>query len=407
MPGGESVLFTIRANPIDESLIAVLSLETGELKVVIRGGTFPRYSQTGHLIYAAAGSLWAVGFDPERLEAVGAPVPVVEGVLTKLQGGANFGLSDNGSLVYFDTRPDLLERALVWVDREGREEELSAAPTAYESPRLSPDGRYVVVEVNDRANRDVMVYDLERDTPTRLTLDPGQDAYPIWAPDGQRVLFASDRHGRFNVYSKAADGTGQAERVATSRTIQWPESWSADGRTLVVGDNPMFQFDLHVLSFGEETESEGLLQSGFNEVNSHISPDGRRIAYQSDESGQFEVYVRPFPDVGAGRSRISRDGGQSPAWSSDGRELFFRRTVSSEMMVVAVGPDTTFGNPEVLFEAPYLLSDAGAGRTRTWDVAQDGRFLMVKDIGVATGSPAQITVVLNWQQELLERVPIQ
>ena len=411
LPGGEAVLFTIRASPIEDSQIAVLSLDTGEQKIVLRGGSYPRYSPTGHLLYGVQGNLWAVAFDLNRLETVGDPVPVQEGVLTKGQGAANFSVSENGSLIYMPGLGAIREtRTLVWVDREGREEELSAPPALYESPRISPDGRYVAVWVRDPENRDVMVYDLQRDTPTRLTLDPSSDQGPMWTPDGQRVLFTSDRDGQFNVFSKAADGTGQVERVTTSDNIQWPQSFSVDGQTLVVGDSPGGQFDIHVISLGGETQTEGLIQTGFTEFNSQISADGRWIAYQSNESGQYEVYVRPFPNVDDSRFRISRDGGHSPVWAPDGQELFFRRDGSLEMMVVDVEAEPTFraGNPAVLFEAPYLLTSVGFGRTRTWDLADDGRFLMVKESVSSDGSGAgpQITVVLNWHQELLERVPV-
>ena len=411
LPGGEAVLFTIRANPIEDSQIAVLSLDTHEQKVVIRGGSYPRYAPTGHLLYGVQGNLWAVGFDLSRLETVGDPVPVQEGVLTKPQGAANFNVSENGSLIYV---PGVAvagdARTLVWVDREGREEALMAPPAPYESPRVSPDGRYVAVWVRDPENHDVIVYDLERDTPTRLTLDPSSDRYPMWTPDGQRVVFSSDRDGQFNVFSKAADGTGQAERVTTSDNAQAPESFSVDGQTLVLFDVSGGRFDLHVISLGGETRTEVLIQTEFTEFNSQISPDGRWIAYQSNESGQYEVYVRPFPNVDDSRFRISRDGGHSPVWAPDGQELFFRRDGSLEMMVVDVEAEPTFraGNPAVLFEAPYLLTSAGIGRTRTWDLANDGQFLMVKEIGSSdgTGAGRQITVVLNWFEELTELVPV-
>ena len=406
------MLFTIGANSIEESQIAVLSLDTGEYKVVLRGGSYPRYSPTGHLLYGVQGNLWAVAFDLNRLERVGDPVPVQEGVVTKPRGAADFSVSENGSLIYVpDVAQALQARTLVWVDREGREEELNAPPAPYESPRISPDGRYVAVEVRAPENSDVMVYDLERDTPTRLTLDPGLDRFPIWTPDGQRVLFASDREGQLNIFSKAADGTGQADRVTTSDNMQWAESLSVDGMTLVVGDFVLSggQIDIHVISLGEQTRTEGLIQTGFAEVNSQISPDGRWIAYQSNVSGQFEVYVRPFPNVNESRMRISRDGGQSPLWAPGGQELFFRRGESWEMMVVAVEADPTFsaGNPEVLFEAPYLFTSVGLFRTRPWDVAQDGRFLMVKERASEDGTGApHIVLVQNWFEELKRLVPV-
>ena len=418
LPGGEAVLFTISATLTSgglagatvDSRIVVRSLDTGEQRVLIQGGAYPRYSPTGHLVYAMQGTVWAVRFDPSRLETAGEPVPVQEEVLTKRNGAANFSLSKDGSLIYMPgvaATPPM--RTMVWVDRDGREETLGAPPAPYESPRISPDGGHIVVEVQDPDNRDVFLYDLTRQAPSRLTLDPGVDGYPVWTPDGKTVVFGSDRAGPFNLFSKAADGTGQSERVATSDSLQWPEAWSADGRTLIVGDNPGGQFDIHILVPGEEDRTAGLLFTPFTEVNSQISPDGRWISYQSNESGRFEVYVRPFPNVDDGRWQISRDGGQSPVWSPDGGEMFFRRGGSWEMMAVSVESEPSFsaGNPEVLFDAPYLVSSASLGRTRTWDVAQDGRFLMVKENATRDGAStsSHIVVVQDWFEELKRLVP--
>ena len=357
LPGGEAVLFTIIMDPIEDSQIAVLSLKTGEQQVVVRGGAYPRYARSGHLLFGIRGNLWAVGFDVSDLETVGDPVPVQEGLLTKPVGVADFGVSANGSLVYV---PDVAGseggRSLVWVDRQGREEALRAPPAPYENPRISPDGRYITVEVRDAENSEVMVYDLERDIATRLTFHPGQDRYPLWSPDGQRVVFSSDREGTLNIYSKAGDGTGPVERLTTSGNRQWPQSWSADGQSLVILDSGD-QMDIHVMSLGADGQTEELISTDVREFFAEVSPNDRWIAYVSDELGQREVYVRPFPDVDNGLWQISRDGGTSPVWGPDGRELFFRAIGSSDMMVVAVDTEPTFdhGNPEFLFAGPYLV----------------------------------------------------
>ena len=262
----------------------------------------------------------------------------------------------------------------------------------------------MAVEVQDPGNTDVIVYDLARETSTRLTFDPGADGWPLWSPDGQRILFRSDRDGAANIYAVAANGTGQPARVTTSEADQWPQSWSGDGQTLVILAGPG---DLQVVSIGADSPPEDLIATEAVEAYAEVSPDGHWMAYMSTESGGFEVYVRPFPDVDDGKWQISRDGGVAPAWAPDGRELFFRAPGGAEMLVVAVDTEPVFspGNPEALFAGPYR-TDA-PGRNRPWDVAADGRFLMIKDSGSGqAGGPSQINVVLNWTEELKRLVPV-
>ena len=406
LPGGHAVLFTILGTN-NESQIAVLSLDTGEHKTLMRG-SFPRYAPTGHLLYGVQGNLWAVGFDPDRQETFGDPVPVLEGVLMKDEGGgANVGVSENGSLIYVpgDMGTTGVTRTLVWVDREGQEEALPAPPALYESLRISPDGRAVAVEVREPPNTDVMVYDVERETLTRLTFDPGADTWPLWSPDGQRILFSSNRDGAAGIYAVAANGTGQPARVTTSDTDHAPQSWSGDGETLVItaGSPP----DLQVVSIGAESPPEDLIATEDIGFDAEVSPDGRWMAYASSEAGRVEVYVRPFPDVDDGKWQISRDGGLAPVWAPDGRELFFRNLTNFELLVVAVETEPVFnpGNPEVAFVAPYRVSSPGRGWQ--WDMAADGRFLMIKESGSGQGAGglSQINVVLNWFEELKRLVP--
>ena len=409
LPGGQHVLFTMNANPVDDSQIAVLSLDTGEQKVVARGGFHARYIQTGHLVYGVGNTLRAMAFDLNRLETVGPPISVLDDVMTKASGAADFGVSQNGSLVYVPaTAAASTGRMLVWVNRQGQEQELPVTPAAYESPRISPDGRYVAVEVRSE-NTDVQVYDLQRNTPTRLTFDAGNDGFPLWMPDGQRVLFRSNRDGAPNVYAKAADGTGQVERLTTSDENHYPDDLTTDGERLVFYIN-RGHADMEVIPVGPNNsaeEGETLVQTEFNEGVAHLSPDDRWMAYISNESGQFDVYVRPFPNVDDGRWQISRNGGLSPVWAPDGEELFFRDATSLDMMVVGVDTQSGFspGNPTVLFEAPYRMWRPGIGRA--FDVSPDGeRFLMIKAGETQeSGADLDIAFVQNWVEELKERVP--
>ena len=225
----------------------------------------------------------------------------------------------------------------------------------------------------------MLIYDLVRNIPTRFTFDPGRDNYPVWSPDGERVVFTSYRDGNPNVFWKAADGTGEAERLTTGATSQISSSWSPDGTTLVLAvQHPETQFDIAVLSPDGEHVSETLIQTEFSEYYPEVSRDGRWLAYVSDESGQREVYVRPFPNTDTGKWQVSRGGGQRPAWAPDGRELFYRRLADSAMMAVPIETEPTFapGNPVVLFDAAAFPV---VGGPRRYDVAPDGqRFLMIK-----------------------------
>ncbi|MDA2929998.1 hypothetical protein MYX84_08650, partial [Acidobacteria bacterium AH-259-O06] len=405
LPGGQAVLFTITGGAIESAQVAVLSLETGDQKVLVPGGSNRHYSPTGHLVYGLEGVLWAVAFDLDRLEVSGEPVPVLENVMTKITGAANFSFSDDGSLVYIPGSVTEVERTLVWVDREGHEEPLAAEPGRYFHPRVSPDGSRVAMNFTDSGNENVWIYELARKTSSRLTFDPAVDRTPLWTLDGQRVVFGSGRDGgNWNLFWKAADGTGQADRLTTSPNRQAPFSFSPDGKRLVFHErNPETSRDIGVLSMEGEPTSTPLLQTQFDEGRPVISPDGRWMAYDSNESGWTEVFVRPFPKVEQAKWKISRDGGQSPVWGPRGRELFYRS--GETMMVVRIKTQPTFtpGIPEVLFTGRYTYAVG-----RNYDISPDGqRFLMIKEGEQAEETPArdELIIVQNWFQELQRLVP--
>ena len=193
-------------------------------------------------------------------------------------------------------------RQLVWVDRQGNEELVAAEPREYLALRLSPDGGRAAVVTSDDGNQDVLIYDLARDTPTRFTFDGGVDNFPVWSPDGDRVAFTSSRDGALQVFWKAADGTGEAERLTTGATAQISSSWSPDGTMMVLAEqHAETAFDVAGVSMDGDGATESLLQTEFGETYPEVSPDGRWLAYRSNESGQPEVYVRPFPNVQAGK----------------------------------------------------------------------------------------------------------
>jgi Tol biopolymer transport system component len=426
LPNGRAVLFTIAtgsANSIGGSQVAVLDLKTGQQKMLIRGGSDATYvadaSTGGYLVYiAAASTLHAVRFDPDRLELRGDPVPIVEQVLTSPTGGSDYAVARNGTLVFvpggrtFFGGP-ALPRSLVWVTRQGREEGLNAPTRSYSVARLSPDGKRVALEIIDQET-DIWTWDLTRRTLSRLTVDPAADLRPVWTPDGRRIIFTSARAGAQNLFWRASDGTGADERLTTSPNLQIPAAVTSDGtKLLVVEVIPGKAGDIVAvdLSPANATQPKGhrtstsIITSSFVENNPELSPDNRWIAYQSNESGLNQVYVRPFPNTNEGLWQVSSGGGTRPLWSRSGRELFF---LDGNNMLAAV-PVETKGSTFSVGNAVKLLSTAYyAGiPQRTYDVTADGqRFLIIKDVpGDRTSTSPTINVVLNWQEELKQRVP--
>ena len=407
LPGGESVLFTILpvGDAIETATIAVLNLATGEERLLIPGGSFPRYSPTGHIVYGIDGTLRAVPFDLDRLEVTGNPVPVLDGVITKGSGAANFGVSQDGSLVYLSGAASAGGlRTLTWVDREGREEPLGVEARLYADPAVSPDGTRVAVRVQDPDNTDIWIWSLAGQTLTRLTVDAAVDNAPLWTPDSARVVFRSIREGG-GLFSKAADGTGEVERLMESPNGPFAFSWAADGR-LVFAEGTSGQFNIGMLTVEGEPNQELLLDSEFSERRPAVSPDGRWLAYESNESGQLEIYVRPFPNVDDGKWPISTDGGVEPQWSPDGEELFYLAPGNLMATQIETEPTFSWSTPErALSTSGYALPDSA----HQYDISPDGRFLMLKWATAETtdgeGLP-ELIFVQNWFEDLKARVPV-
>ncbi len=383
----------------DDASIAVLSLETGEYRVIVEGGTNARYSPTGHLVYARAGSLLAVPFDLNELRVKGTPAPILHGVTMRPDfGNAEFSVSRDGSLIYApgDSRGD--NHRVLWVDREGQAQPLIETPRGFYLPRLSPDGRLLALNISG-ANGSVWVYDLHRSSLARLTFSFDND-YAIWTPDSRRVTFGSTREGPWNLFWQTADGSAKAERIVPSEHRQQPGSWSPNGKVLAFEEfRPETGRDIWILAREGNRKPEPFLKTEFNEGDPMFSPDGRWIAYVSDESGQYEVYVRPFPSSER-KFQVSTEGGTPPVWNPGGRELFYRN--GDKMMVVDIETkgDLTLGKPRLLFER----------RSPGWwglyfDVAPDGqRFVMIDD-SEAKPAPTQLNLVLNWSEELKRLAP--
>jgi Tol biopolymer transport system component len=290
-------------------------------------------------------------------------------------------------------------RRLVWVSRSGAEEPLAAPVREYDWPRISPDGGRVAVEIAAQT----WVYDIDREALTRLTFEGTQNDSPAWTPDGERISFRSNREGAPNIYWQMADGSGRAERLSTGQQTQVPGGWSSDGQLLTFQEaTAATGRDIWVLRLSDRSAAP-FLQTRAIEGAPRLSPDGRWLAYVSDESGRPEVYVQPYPGPG-GKWQISTDGGTEPVWNPAGPELFYRSGAS--MMVVSVATEGGFaaGRPAVLFAREYVNSQFPLTAV-AYDVSPDGqRFLVVKE--EPTGAaPPHINVVVNWFEELTRLVP--
>jgi serine/threonine-protein kinase len=364
--------------------------------------------ETGHLVYAAAGTLRAVRFDLARLEVLSDPVLVVERVLTKpLTNVADFSVSRHGTLVYVSggTSATTMLSTLVWVDRKGHEDPIAAPPRGYVYPRLSPDGKRIALDIRDQQN-DIWIWDFGRQNLYRLTTDPGINRMPAWTRDSKRVAFTAERDGVESIHWQAFDGSGTMERLSIGTQYQAPQAFSPDSTRLIFVAFAA-PFDLGVIDLGANHNATMFLHTAANETNAEISPDGRWLAYQSDESGREEVYVRPFPKVDTALHLVSSGGGTRPLWSRDGRELFYLMLPGTIMAVpVSTAADIAFGKPEPVVKGTFSVPQLG----RTYDVSADGqRFLLLKDAPTPDGrKPAapELHVVLNWHEELKRLVPV-
>ena len=415
LSGGRAVIFTIfptigrDAGGVDAAQIAVLDLQTHTQTVVVRGGFQAHYMASGHLVYTAGGALRAIAFDPLMLTTSGTPVPVVTDVVINAGFHVEAVIADDGTLAYVrgPGPPVAAQRTLVWVDRQGRETAIAAPPRAYVYPRISPDGSRVAVYGADQM-LDVWAWDFVRLTLTRLTFASGLDSYPVWTPDGRRLLFASDREqpGR-NLYAQAADGTGTAERLTTSPNQQNATAITPEGTQLLFTETmPQTGEDvMEVTVTGTHTVTP-LVHTPAAERNGIVSPDGRWLAYEANDSGSFEIYVRPYPDTASGRWQVSTGGGTRPLWSRDGRELFYVSSANG-MMRVGVERATSWAatTPTMLLKDGLVVS-AAQNIGRSYDVSPDGkRFLLVKPMDAGNSQPPQLVVVQHFDEMLKRLVP--
>jgi serine/threonine-protein kinase len=410
LPDGEHVLYTSYHLPLNQRA-AVYSLRTGERTVLRERASHARYVASGHLVYSWDGQLLAAPFDVERLEIRGPSVSVQAGAagwLGSQNAPASFDISRNGVLVFAMGEQGVADARLTWVDHLGQVEPLSQVPpAAYYAARISPDGSKVVVfTLEERFN--LLLLDLERGQNRMLAGEDADDTWPLWTPDGSRVVFNSNRHGgpTMHLFSRPWDGSEPAELVAEMAAPPQPHAWTPDGSVLLFSRTDGSSFGIWELPFVGDRTPRPRLDTPANEFHPALSPDGRWLAYVSDEGGQDEVWVRAYPGPGPVR-QVSSGGGWEPVWAPDGRQIFYTwpagPAVRTRMMAATFrsGSPPEIGEPRVLFEGDYY-HEAPFGRH--YDISPDGqRFLMITSQAFMP-APTEIGVVMNWLGELEGRV---
>jgi serine/threonine-protein kinase len=394
LPGGRALLLNVWTGPgWDERHVYVLDLATKARTLVVRGGETGRYVPTGDVVYARSDQLFAVPFDLDALRPSGEPVLLADSVRVGGEG-AQYDVSETGTLVYVRGNPRRNERRLVWVGRDGNAEPLAAPPREYVNVRISPDGRRAAVEVRS-ASIGLWVYDFSRDTLSPLTTGTGSSQSPVWTWDGGRLVYRGTRAGFRNLWRKAVDEASGEERLTTSTNIQTPTSWSGDGTLVYHENDPITGADVWALPTAGDRKPRAVVKTLFNEQHERLSPDGRWLAYTSNESERVEVWVQPFPGPGP-RVQVSKDGGVEPLWSRDGRELFYLAGDTLMAVDVVTTPVLKVGGPRRLFDGRYVFSTTGS---TGYDVSLDGRrFLRVQPLH-PDPPPTQIQVVIDWFDE--------
>ncbi|MHC4532588.1 MAG: protein kinase domain-containing protein [Planctomycetota bacterium] len=399
LPGNKAVLISSKSDAM------VFSLETGDKRILVRGGQYVRYVPTGHLIYVRAGAIEAVPFNLTTFEVTGRPIPILEGVLLDSSGGTGqcvgqLAFSEEGLLVYAPGS-DIRRSIPTWLDRQGNIEPLSMPARLYGTLKLSPDGKRLAILVHELQSN-IHIYDIARGMETKLTLEGG-NYYPLWTPDSERVVFSRRREvdGQYDLLWTPADGSGKPELLHSGPTRLAPYSWSPDGKLLAVYDYIEFRdiCDIFVLSLEGERKLEPIIQTQYSKINPAFSPDGRWIAYSSNRDGKYQIYVRPYPTMDR-VIPISREFGEEPVWSVSGDKLFYRNR--SKWMVVSIStkPEFEAGIPQVVFEGPYVNVTG-----LSYDVAPDGQRFLVLKPEYDDSQVRELHVVTNWFEELKRLAP--
>jgi len=421
LPGGQAILFT--ASPtifgMENASVEAMSLKTGVTKTLVAGGYFGRYlpanGSRGYLVYLHQGVLFGMAFDPVRLELVGTPVPVLEDVAASpYQGGGQFDFaavpSEHGTLVYLAGKEAAQTWPVVWLDSSGKMQPVISTPGAYSNPRFSPDGRRLALNVSTSSGTDIYVYELGRETMTRLTFG-GHAQSPVWTPDGKHIAFRSPVGG-FGMGWIRSDGSGEPQQILAAQNNMVPWSFSPDGRLAYFEHNSETGYDIWTLRLDTSDpdhprpgKPEPFLATPATETTPMFSPDGRWIAYTSDESGTNEVYVRPFPAGRGGKWQISTGGGLYGLWSGNGRELFYE-TADARIMVVnyTVDGDSFVPGKPRLWSDRQIFSPGFSNLALAPDGKRFAVFPMPEAAGPEKGT-VHVTFLQNFFDELRRRIP--
>jgi len=421
LPGRAGVLFTVVSGGADTAQVAVLDLRTNNRKTLVRG-SHAEYMEPGYLVYVVDGSLRVMRFDLDRLQVHGDPITAVERVLVGQSGAAHYAVARPGVLVYVNSADQRSTASLLWMDRTGHETPINAPPRAYSDVAVSPDGLQAALTIGDQAASDLWIWHFGRQTLTPLPSSPaGLNTSASWTPDGRYLVFGSTRAGAPNVFIQRADGTAAANRLAVSNEPQVPTSITPTGLGIVASaTTAKTARDVILMSFGSSAEGwsrlasaappqrpevQPLLNTAGDEFGGVLSPNGRYFAYQSNEGGSLQVFVRPFPDVKADRTQVSTRGGVRPVWAVSGRELFYIAdgNVLTRVPVQTSGATFVSGTPVPAFDTRRAVDGLIA-----YTSAPDGRLMVIKENTSSGGRPAAapaIVLVSNWLEELTRLLP--
>jgi Tol biopolymer transport system component len=400
LPGGKAVLYTSwNDTGFEGGIVSVQSLPAGEPRALVRGGGYARYvgpdaAGRSYLVYAQADGLLAAPFDLDTLSLTGPAVPVLDNVITNLSGGAHVAFSNSGTMAYLPGVLGELDRTLIWVDRKGEATPVANIRGMSLFYKLSPDGKRLVRHNVVGTDRDLWIEDLERGTSTRFTFG-GAHFGGLWSPDGKWIAY-SRGFPAMNLYRRRADGTGQEERLTTGGITQVTGSWTPDVGTLVFVENdPVSGSDIWTVAMDGDRTPRPFIKTPFLERAPVVSPDGKWLAYQSNESGRFEIYVVAFPQ-GDRKRQISTEGAFSPIWARNGRELFYQTGTALMATSVVTQPEFVSERPREVFKGRY---------EGTFDVSPDDqRFLLIKSL-TQEASATQVNLGLNWFEELKRLLP--